>query len=97
MQTGSAILAEVTRRLRLDSAVKDVNALCFVEWSAQLPRLPGTRTEAEQIGDWQSVRRTGDLLLDLNANEDDLKNRDAKLSRSARRNSRRTRCNATAV
>jgi CHAT domain-containing protein len=83
VQTGpAASRAGVTRGLGLDSAVNDVNGPT-VNGSPQsagplrLPRLPGTRNEAEQIGRLAKASgEQGDLWLDLGANEDDLKHRD---------------------
>ena len=79
LQTGSAaIRAEVTRGLGLDSAVTDVNGPATQSSGPlTLPRLAGTRIEAEQIG--RLAKASGaqaDLWLDLSANEDDLKTRD---------------------
>jgi CHAT domain-containing protein len=79
LQTGAtAIRAEVTRGLGLDSAVKDATGQATQSGSPLgLPRLAGTRIEAEQIG--RLAKRSGaqgDLWLDLGANEDDLKHRD---------------------
>ena len=81
-QSGSAaIRSEVTRGLGLDSAVKDVNGPATQTSQASgplsLPRLAGTRNEAEQIGRLAKASGSqGDLWLDLAANEDDLKHRD---------------------
>jgi CHAT domain-containing protein len=78
-QTGSAaIRAEVTRGLGLDSAVTDVNGPATQSSGPlRLPRLAGTRIEAEQIGRLAKASgEQGDLWLDLSANEDDLKTRD---------------------
>jgi CHAT domain-containing protein/tetratricopeptide (TPR) repeat protein len=67
--------AEVTRGLGLDSAVKDVNGP--TTQALILPRLAGTRIEAEQIGRLAKAAGTqGDLWLDLDANENELKTRD---------------------
>ncbi|MDQ2856824.1 MAG: CHAT domain-containing tetratricopeptide repeat protein [Acidobacteriota bacterium] len=79
VQTGSAATrADVTRGLGLDSAVKDVTGQATQSSGPPtLPRLAGTRIEAEQIG--RLAERSGaqsDLRLDLSANEDDLKTRD---------------------
>ena len=73
--------AEVTRGLGLDSAVADVNGPATQTTQAsgplRLPRLAGTRIEAEQIGRLAKASGAqGDLWLDLGANEDDLKHRD---------------------
>jgi len=70
--------AEVTRGLGLDSAVTDVNGPATQSSGAlRLPRLAGTRIEAEQIGRLAKASgELGDLWLDLGANEDDLKHRD---------------------
>ena len=79
LQTGSAaIRAEVTRGLGLDSAVTDVNGPApQSSGPLRLPRLAGTRIEAEQIGRLAKASGAqGDLWLDLGANEDDLKHRD---------------------
>lgn len=79
VQTGSgATKAEVTRGLGLDSAVNDDNGPApESSGPLRLPRLTGTRIEAEQIG--RLAKASGaqvDLWLDLSANEDDLKTRD---------------------
>jgi CHAT domain-containing protein len=76
VQTGEAAnRTEVTRGLGLDSAVNDVNGPASEP--LRLPRLTGTRTEAEQIGRLAKASGAqGDLWLDLNANEADLKTRD---------------------
>jgi CHAT domain-containing protein len=67
--------SEVTRGLGLDSAVKDVNGP--TTQALILPRLAGTRIEAEQIGRLAKAAGTqGDLWLDLEANENELKTRD---------------------
>ncbi|MFZ0060667.1 MAG: CHAT domain-containing tetratricopeptide repeat protein [Pyrinomonadaceae bacterium] len=79
LQTGStANRAEVTRGLGLDSAVKDATGLAPQSGSPlTLPRLTGTRIEAEQIGRLAKASGAqGDLWLDLGANEEDLKHRD---------------------
>jgi len=79
LQAGSAaIRAEVTRGLGLDSAVTDVNGPATQSSGPLgLPRLAGTRIEAEQIGRLAKASGAqGDLWLDLGANEDDLKHRD---------------------
>jgi len=78
LQAGPAAgRAEVTRGLGLDSAVTDVNGPPQSGGLLQLPRLPGTRNEAEQIGRLaKATGEQGDLWLDLGANEDDLKHRD---------------------
>jgi len=79
LQTGSAVpRAEVTRGLGLDSAVTDVNGPATqASGPLILPRLAGTRIEAEQIGRLAKASGAqGDLWLDLGANEDDLKHRD---------------------
>ncbi len=79
LQSGSAaIRAEVTRGLGLDSAVTDVNGPASQSSGPlRLPRLAGTRIEAEQIGRLAKASGAqGDLWLDLRANEDDLKTRD---------------------
>jgi CHAT domain-containing protein/tetratricopeptide (TPR) repeat protein len=82
LQAGSAaIRAEVTRGLGLDSAVADVNGPATQTTQAsgplRLPRLAGTRIEAEQIARLAKASGAqGDLWLDLGANEDDLKHRD---------------------
>ena len=75
-QSGSAASrAEVTRGLGFDSAVKDVNGPATQ--ALILPRLSGTRLEAEQIGRLaKAAGEQGDLWLDLGANEDALKTRD---------------------
>jgi CHAT domain-containing protein/tetratricopeptide (TPR) repeat protein len=84
MQTGSAPnRAEVTRGLGLDSAVNDVNGPPQANGPLTLPRLAGTRIEAEQIG--RLAKASGaqaDLWLDLGANEDDLKHRDIQSYRA---------------
>jgi len=79
LQTGSVLSrAELTRGLGLDSAVTDVNGPATRSSDPLiLPRLTGTRIEAEQIGRLtKAAGAQGDLWLDLNANEDDLKTRD---------------------
>ena len=79
VQTGSAASrAEVTRGLGFDSAVKDVTGQATQSGGPlALPRLAGTRAEAEQIGRLAKASgEQGDLWLDLGANEDDLKHRD---------------------
>jgi CHAT domain-containing protein len=79
LPTGSAATrAEVTRGLGLDSAVTDVNGPATqASGPLRLPRLAGTRIEAEQIGRLAKASgELGDLWLDLGANEDDLKHRD---------------------
>jgi len=79
LPTGSAAnRAEVTRGLGLDSAVTDVNGPATqASGPLRLPRLAGTRIEAEQIGRLAKASgEQGDLWLDLRANEDDLKHRD---------------------
>jgi CHAT domain-containing protein/tetratricopeptide (TPR) repeat protein len=79
LQAGStASRSEVTRGLGLDSAVKDVTGQATQPGSPLiLPRLAGTRIEAEQIGRLAKASgEQGDLWLDLGANEDDLKHRD---------------------
>jgi len=81
LQTGAATnRTEVTRGLGLDSAVTDVNG---PSGPLRLPRLAGTRIEAEQIG--RLAKASGaqaDLWLDLGANEDDLKHRDIQTYRA---------------
>ena len=79
LQAGSSSnRAEVTRGLGLDSAVNDVNGPgAPSSASLILPRLTGTRAEAEQIGRLaKAAGAQSDLWLDLGANEDDLKHRD---------------------
>ncbi|MCU1268357.1 MAG: hypothetical protein JWM21_4675 [Acidobacteria bacterium] len=78
LPTGSAAVpGEVTRGLGLDSAVTDVNGPPQSSGPPTLPRLAGTRIEAEQIGRLAKASGAqGDLWLDLSANEDDLKHRD---------------------
>jgi CHAT domain-containing protein len=77
LQTGStASRLEVTRGLGLDSAVKDATGESQ-SGPPTLPRLVGTRIEAEQIERLAKASGAqGDLWLDLGANEDDLKHRD---------------------
>ncbi|HSS21685.1 MAG TPA: CHAT domain-containing protein [Pyrinomonadaceae bacterium] len=73
---------EVTRGLGLDSAVKDATGQA-TQTSEPLPRLAGTRIEAEQIG--RLAKASGaqaDLWLDLGANEFDLKSRDIQSYRA---------------
>jgi CHAT domain-containing protein len=85
LQSGSAASrVEVTRGLGLDSAVKDVNGPATQSGSTLiLPRLTGTRIEAEQIGRLaKATGAQGDLWLDLGANEDDLKHRDIQSYRA---------------
>jgi CHAT domain-containing protein len=76
--------AEVTRGLGLDSAVADVNGPATQpSGPLTVPRLAGTRIEAEQIG--RLAKASGaqaDLWLDLGANEDDLKHRDIQSYRA---------------
>jgi CHAT domain-containing protein/tetratricopeptide (TPR) repeat protein len=80
--TGSAATqAEVTRGLGLDTAATDVNGPATQPLT--LPRLAGTRIEAEQIS--RLAKASGaqaDLWLDLGANEDDLKHRDIQSYRA---------------
>ena len=84
LETGpSPNRAEVTRGLGLDSAVKDVNGPVTQTSQASgplnLPRLAGTRIEAEQIGRLAKASGAqGDMWLDLSANEGDLKTRDVQ-------------------
>jgi CHAT domain-containing protein/tetratricopeptide (TPR) repeat protein len=69
--------AEVTRGLGLDSAVTDVNGPPQSGGPLRVPRLAGTRIEAERIGQLaRASGEQGDLWLDLSANEGDLKTRD---------------------
>ena len=85
LQTGSAAnRAEVTRGLGLDSAVADVNGPATgSSGPLRLARLAGTRIEAEQIGRLAKASGAqGDLWLDLNANEDDMKTRDLQSYRA---------------
>jgi CHAT domain-containing protein len=68
---------EATRGLGLDSAVSDVTGPSNPPNQLALPRLAGTRAEAEQIA--RLTRNSGaqaDTWLDLGANEDDVKTRD---------------------
>lgn len=84
-QAGSAASrVEVTRGLGLDSAVKDVNGPATQSSGPLiLPRLAGTRIEAEQIGRLAKASSApADLWLDLGANEDDLKSRDLQSYRA---------------
>jgi len=83
LQTGSAASrTEVTRGLGLDSGVKDATGQA-TQPSIPLPRLAGTRIEAEQIGRLAKASgMQGDLWLDLSANEDDLKTRDIQSYRA---------------
>lgn len=85
LPTGSAATrVEVTRGLGLASAVKDVTGQA-IEPSGPLtlPRLAGTRIEAEQIGRLaKAAGAQADLWLDLGANEDDLKHRDLQSYRA---------------
>jgi CHAT domain-containing protein len=67
---------EVTRGLGLDTAVTDATGTSSGGPPA-LPRLAGTRIEAEQIG--RLAKTSGaqaDLRLDLDANENEMKTRD---------------------
>jgi CHAT domain-containing protein/tetratricopeptide (TPR) repeat protein len=84
VQTGAAASpAEVTRGLGLDSAVKDVTGQAQAGSPLRLPRLDGTRIEAEQIGRLaKAAGAQGDLWLDLSANEDALKTRDIQSYRA---------------
>ncbi|HXD29519.1 MAG TPA: CHAT domain-containing tetratricopeptide repeat protein [Pyrinomonadaceae bacterium] len=77
LQTAAAnSRVEVTRSLGLGSAVKDATGQA-TQSSIPLPRLAGTRIEAEQIGRLAKASGSqGDLWLDLSANEADLKARD---------------------
>jgi CHAT domain-containing protein len=76
MQTGSAVSGvEVTRGLGLDSAVTDANGA--TPQPLILPRLAGTRIEAEQIERLAKASGAqGNLWLDLKANEDGVKTGD---------------------
>lgn len=69
---------EATRGLGLDTAVTDVNGPSNpADGPLRLPRLAGTRIEAEQIA--RLAKTSGaqaDLWLDLSANEDDVKTRE---------------------
>jgi CHAT domain-containing protein/tetratricopeptide (TPR) repeat protein len=80
----AAFPTEATRGLGLDSAVTDVTGPATRSSVAlRLPRLAGTRIEAEQIG--RLAKTSGaqaDLWLDLNANEDDVKTRDIQSYRA---------------
>jgi CHAT domain-containing protein len=75
---GASKPAEATRGLGLDTAVTDVNGpLNSADGPLRLPRLAGTRIEAEQIA--RLAKTSGaqaDLWLDLSANEDDVKTRE---------------------
>jgi len=88
LPTGSAAnRTEVTRGLGLDSAVADVNGPATQTTQPSgppiLPRLAGTRIEAEQIGRLaKAAGAQADLWLDLSANEDDLKHRDIQSYRA---------------
>jgi CHAT domain-containing protein len=85
LPTGStASRAEVTRGLGLDTAVTDVNGPATESSGPlRLPRLAGTRIEAEQIARLaKGSGAQGDLWLDLGANEDDLKHRDLQSYRA---------------
>lgn len=85
VQAGAAAnRTEVTRGLGLDSAVKDATGQAPQSGSPlTLPRLAGTRIEAEQIGRLAKASGAqGDLWLDLGANEDDLKHRDIQSYRA---------------
>ncbi|HEV7684904.1 MAG TPA: CHAT domain-containing tetratricopeptide repeat protein [Pyrinomonadaceae bacterium] len=73
--TGPGKQTEATRGLGLDSAVSDVTGP--PNDPLKLPRLAGTRAEAEQIA--RLTRTSGaqaDMWLDLGANEDDVKTRE---------------------
>ncbi len=78
LQAGTPNRVEVTRGLGLDSAVKDVTGQASQSGSSlTLPRLTGTRIEAEEIGRLAKASgEQGDLWLDLSANEDALKTSD---------------------
>jgi len=69
--------AEATRGLGLDTAVTDVTGPSNLSDGPRLlPRLAGTRTEAEQIARLtKSSGAVADMWLDLGANEDDVKTR----------------------
>lgn len=74
---GSGSQAESTRGLGLDSGVNDVTGPTSTGSPLSLPRLAGTRTEAEQID--RLAKGSGaraDMWLDLNANEGDAKTRE---------------------
>jgi CHAT domain-containing protein/tetratricopeptide (TPR) repeat protein len=75
---------EVTRGLGLDSAVTDVNGPAPQPTGAlTLPRLAGTRIEAEQIGRLaKGAGAQADLWLDLDANEEVLKDRNLQSYRA---------------
>lgn len=74
---GAAKQTEATRGLGLDTAVSDVTGPSNLsDGPLRLPRLAGTRTEAEQVA--RLTRSSGavaDMWLDLSANEDDVKTR----------------------
>jgi CHAT domain-containing protein len=85
VQAGAAAnRTEVTRGLGLDSAVKDATGQAPPPASPlTLPRLAGTRIEAEQIGRLAKASGAqGDLWLDFGANEDDLKHREIQSYRA---------------
>jgi CHAT domain-containing protein len=75
---GAGKPAEATRGLGLDTAVTDVNGPSNpADGPLSLPRLAGTRIEAEQIA--RLAKTSGaqaDLWLDLSASEDDVKTRE---------------------
>ncbi|MGH9873551.1 MAG: CHAT domain-containing protein [Pyrinomonadaceae bacterium] len=79
VSAGAGNRAESTRGLGLDSAVADVTGPQIPPAASPLtlPRLPGTRTEAEQIA--RLAKTSGGqpaMWLDLSANEDDLETRE---------------------
>jgi CHAT domain-containing protein len=82
--SSAANRSEVTRGLGLDSAVTDVNGPApQSSGPLTLPRLAGTRIEAEQIGRLAKASGAqGDLWLDLTANEGELKTRDIQSYRA---------------
>ena len=81
--TSAATRGEVTRGLGLDSAVTDVTGSAQSGGPLALPRLAGTRIEAEQIGRLAKASGAqGDLWLDLSANEGDVKTRDLQSYRA---------------
>ncbi|HKR58724.1 MAG TPA: CHAT domain-containing protein, partial [Pyrinomonadaceae bacterium] len=77
LQSGSASNKnESTRGLGLDSAVTDVTGSTSAGSPLRLPRLAGTRAEAEQIaGLAKSSGAQADMWLDLSANEEEVKTR----------------------
>jgi CHAT domain-containing protein len=81
--TASGKPTEATRGLGLESAVTDTTGTApLSNGPLTLPRLAGTRAEAERIADLAKTSGTrADLWLDLGANEDDVKTREVQTYR----------------